>query len=82
VGQGTDGYRAIVSSHAAKFGAGHQRSSGAQICGTKRGNHASWPGANNKHVSHLINSIRDKNSKRRSTSGACDTTLGCFRAFR
>jgi hypothetical protein len=82
MGQGTDGYRTIVGSHAAKFGAGHQRSSGAQICGTKRCNHASWTGANNKHVSHLTNSIRNKSSKRRSTSAPCDAMLDCFRAFR
>jgi hypothetical protein len=57
MGQGTNGDRAVVSSHPAKFGAGHERSSGAQICSTKCRNHASWPSANNKHVSHLINSV-------------------------
>jgi hypothetical protein len=77
MGQGTDGYRAIVRCHAAKFGAGHQRGPRTQICSTKRRSNARGPGANNKHVSHLINSIRDKSSKRLSTSAA-DATLGCL----
>jgi hypothetical protein len=64
MGQGADGYRAIVGGHAAEFRAGHQRGPRTQICGTKRRSNASRPGANNKHVSHLVNSIiRDKSSK-------------------
>jgi hypothetical protein len=60
MGQGTDGDRPIISSRAAKLAAGRQRSSRAKISGTKRRNHTSWPSANNKNLSHLINSLRDQ----------------------
>ena len=63
MGKSADWDRAVVGGHATKFAAGDKCGARAEVGSAKRSNHASRSGANNKHVSHLINPIRDKSSK-------------------